>query len=52
MGYMGFPGSAVVKNLPSNAGDARDRHGFDPWSGRSLGVGMATYSSTCDQKIL
>ena len=31
MGYMGFPGSAVVKNLPSNAGDARDRHGFDPW---------------------
>ena len=25
----GFPGGAVVKNLPDIAGDARDR--FDPW---------------------
>ena len=26
----GFPGGAVVKNLPANAGG----HGFDPWSGK------------------
>ena len=24
----GFPGGAVVKSLPANAGD----HGFEPWS--------------------
>ena len=29
-----FPGSAVVKNLPANAGDARDV-GFIPGWGRS-----------------
>ena len=28
----GFPGGAVVKNLPANAGDM-----FNPWSGRSPG---------------
>ena len=28
----GFPGGAVVKNPPANAGDARDR--FDPWVGK------------------
>ena len=27
---MGFPGGAVVGNLPANAGDT----GFEPWSGR------------------
>ena len=26
-GGVGFPGNAVVQNLPANAGDA----GFDPW---------------------
>ena len=32
---MGFPGSAVVKNLPANAGDAGSMTGL----GRSPGVG-------------
>ena len=27
---MGFPGGAVAKNQPANAGDER-RHRFDPW---------------------
>ena len=27
---MGFPGGAVVKNLPASAGDARDA-GLIPW---------------------
>ena len=31
---MGFPGGAVVKNPPANAGDARDE-GLIPGSGRS-----------------
>ena len=31
---LGFPGDAVVKNLPANAGDTRKRHGFDPWVGK------------------
>ena len=35
---MGFPGGPVVKNLPANAGDARDM-GLIPGSGRSPGVG-------------
>ena len=35
---MGFPGDSVVKNLPANAGDARDM-GSIPESGRSPGVG-------------
>ena len=34
----GFPGGIVVKNLPANAGDARNT-GLIPWSGRSPGVG-------------
>ena len=34
----GFPGRAVVKNLPANAGAPRDV-GSIPGSGRSLGVG-------------
>ena len=28
----GFPGGAVVENLPANAGDT----GFEPWSGKML----------------
>ena len=35
---MGFLGGAVVKNLPANAGDARDRDSTTG-SGRSFGVG-------------
>ena len=35
---MGFLGGALVKNLPANAGDARDTDST-PGSGRSLGVG-------------
>ena len=35
---MGFPGGAVVKNLPANAGDTGDV-GSVPGSGRSPGVG-------------
>ena len=33
--YLGFPGGAVVKNMPANSGDT----GSIPWSGRSPGVG-------------
>ena len=29
---MGFPGGAVVKNPPANAGDVR--RGYDPWVGK------------------
>ena len=35
----GFPGVAVVKNLPANAGDARDT-GSIPGSGRFPGEGF------------
>ena len=35
---IGFPGGAVVKNLPASAGDARDM-GSIPGSGNSPGVG-------------
>ena len=35
---MGFPGGAVVKNLPAKAGDTRDV-GLIPGSGRSPGEG-------------
>ena len=41
---MGFPGGSVVKNLPANAGDARDSNSI-PGSGRFLGEKMATHSS-------
>ena len=34
----GFPGGSVVKNLPADAGDARDV-GLIPGLGRSLGEG-------------
>ena len=36
--FRGFPGGTVVKNLPANAGDARDAS-LIPGSGRSLGGG-------------
>ena len=35
---LGFPGGAVVKNLPVSVGDARDM-GWIPGLGRSPGVG-------------
>ena len=35
---VGFPSGAVVKNLPTNAGDTRDR-GLIPGMGRSSGGG-------------
>ena len=35
---LGFPGGAVVKNPPANAGDARDADSI-PGSGRSPGGG-------------
>ena len=35
---MGFPSGTVIKNVPANAGDARDA-GSTPGSGRSHGVG-------------
>ena len=34
----GFPGGSVVKNLPANAGDARDS-GSLPWVRKSPGGG-------------
>ena len=34
----GFPGGAVVKNMPANAGDGKDMDSI-PGSGRSPGVG-------------
>ena len=40
----GFPGGAVVKNLPANAGDPRNA-GLIPGSGRSLEKEMVTHSS-------
>ena len=40
----GFPDGAVVKNLPANAGDARDA-GSVPGLGKSSEEEMATYSS-------
>ena len=42
--YMCFPGGVVVKNLPANAGDARDI-GSVPGLGRYLELEMATHSS-------
>ena len=40
----------VVKNLPTNAGDIRDR-GLIPGSGRSLEEGMATHLSNLAWRI-
>ena len=41
---LGFPGGAVVENLPASARDTGDA-GSIPGSGRSLGEGMAIHSS-------
>ena len=40
----GFPGGIVVKNLPANAGDARNTS-LTPGSGRSVEEEMATHPS-------
>ena len=37
MGLLGFPGCTVVKNLPTNAGDAKDPDSI-PGLGRSPGI--------------
>ena len=42
--FRSLPGGAVVKNLPANAGDARDS-GLIPGLGRSLEKEIATHSS-------
>ena len=47
---MEFSGGTVVKNLPANAGDARDL-GLIPGWGRSSGAGMATHFSILAWKI-
>ena len=47
MFLLGFPGGTVVKNLPANAGDARDV-GSIPGSGRSPGGGNGNpFQYTC-----
>ena len=43
---MGFPGDSVVKNLPANAGDARDS-GLIPGLGRSPGEGNGSPLRYC-----
>ena len=43
---MGLSGGAVVKNLPANAGDARDS-GLIPGSGRYLGIGNGNTLHYC-----
>ena len=50
MPRVGFPGDSVVKNPPTNAGDARDM-GSIPGSGRSLEWEMATCSSVLAWEI-
>ena len=45
-----FPDGSVVKNLPANAGDARDL-GSVPGLGRSPGVGKASHTSILAWKI-
>ena len=46
----GFPGGAVVKNLPTIAGDAKDL-GWILGSRRSPGGGKATHSSVLAWRI-
>ena len=46
----GFPGGSVVKNLPANAGDARDA-GLNPGQEDPLKKETATHSSTLAWKI-
>ena len=55
LGDVHSPGGAaqvalVVKNLPANAGEARDA-GSIPWSGRSPGVGSDTQSGIVAWRI-
>ena len=45
-----FSGSTVVKNLPANAGDARDASSIPGWED-PLEKEMATHSSTLAWKI-
>ena len=48
----GFPGGAVVKNLPANARDARDT-GLIPGLGRPPGVGNGTpLQHSCLENIM
>ena len=47
---MGFPGGAVGKNLPANAGDAGNA-GLIPEWGRSPGVGNGNHSSILSWRI-
>ena len=47
---MDFPGGAVVKNLPANAGDAGNA-GLIPEWGRSPGVGNGNHSSILSWRI-
>ena len=47
---MGFPSGTVIKNVPANAGDARDE-GLIPGLGRSPGEEIATHSSILAWKI-
>ena len=44
--HWGFPGGAVVNNLPANARDARDT-GLIPGSRRSPGVGNSNPLQYC-----
>ena len=40
-----LPGGSVVNNLSANAGDVRERHGFDLWVGKTpLEEEIATHS--------
>ena len=48
--FLNFPGGTVVKNLPANAGDARDV-GLIPGQEDPLEKEMATHSSTLAWKI-
>ena len=48
--FLDFPGGTVVKNLPANAGDARDV-GLIPGQEDPLEKEMATHSSTLAWKI-
>ena len=47
-----FPGGAVVKNLPANAGG----HGFNSWSGKILHAAeqqlLSLCSRTCEPQLL
>ena len=47
---MGSPGSAMVKNLPTNVGDLRDMGSISEL-GRSPGIEMATHSGILAWRI-